>query len=58
MGKVKTVLAVQALEGEHFADSVVLGDNAYAVDEGFLASPLDGAVGTDLASLTRLIMEL
>lgn len=37
VGKVKTSAEVIALEGEHQADSVLLGDNAYQVVEGFLA---------------------
>ena len=34
VGKVKTLEQVQALGGEHYADSVILGDNAYQVDRG------------------------
>lgn len=52
VGKVKTLDAVGALEGEHYADSVVLGDNAYQVVEGFLAelSSISGvAAGGDAA---------
>lgn len=37
VGKVKTIDDVVALGGEHQADSVLLGDNAYQVTEGFLA---------------------
>ncbi len=37
VGKVKTSAQVAALAGEHQADSVLLGDNAYQVVEGFLA---------------------
>jgi hypothetical protein len=40
VGRVKTLEQVQALEGEHCADSVILGDNAYQVVEGFLGEPL------------------
>jgi hypothetical protein len=40
VGKVKTMEQVQALSGEHYADSVVLGDNAYQVIEGFLGELL------------------
>jgi hypothetical protein len=40
VGKVKTVEQVQALQGELCADSVILGDNAYEVIEGFLGEPL------------------
>lgn len=37
VGRVKTLSQLAALGGEHCADSVVLGDNAYEVVEGFLA---------------------
>lgn len=40
VGKVKTIEQVQALQGEHCADSVIVGDNAYQVVEGFLGDPL------------------
>lgn len=40
VGKVKSLEQVQALDGEHCADSVILGDNAYQVIEGFLGEPL------------------
>src|SRR5262245_61250579 len=33
VGRVKSVEQVQALHGEHYADSVILGDNAYQVVE-------------------------
>lgn len=38
IGRVKTHVQVEALGGEHVSDSVVLGDNAYEVIDGFLAS--------------------
>lgn len=37
VGKVKSIEEVTVLGGEHQADSVLLGDNAYQVAEGFLA---------------------
>ena len=40
-GKVKTLPDVAALSGEHASGSVVLGDYAYEVVEGFLAELLD-----------------
>lgn len=40
VGKVKTIEQVQALGGEHVADSVILGDCAYQVVEGFLGEVL------------------
>lgn len=45
VGKVKTLEAVTAMDGEHFADSVVLGDHAYQVVEGFLGEVLAGPEG-------------
>ena len=39
VGRVKTLTQVAELGGEHASASVVLGDNAYEVVEGFLASP-------------------
>jgi hypothetical protein len=39
VGKVKTLSQLAELGGEHCAASVVLGDNAYEVVEGFVAQP-------------------
>jgi hypothetical protein len=47
VGKVKSQEQVVALGGEHVADSVILGDNAYQVVEGFLGEPLPKAPGAD-----------
>ena len=43
VGKVKTLSQVQELGGEHVTASVVLGDNAYEVIDGFLAQPDAGS---------------
>jgi hypothetical protein len=40
-GKVKTLPEVVALSGEHAPDTVVLGDYAYDVVDGFVAELLD-----------------
>jgi hypothetical protein len=40
VGKVKTLEQVQALGGEHCADSVIIGDCAYQVVEGFVGELL------------------
>jgi hypothetical protein len=40
VGKVKSLDDVNAMQGEHCADSVVLGDSAYQVIEGFLGEVL------------------
>ena len=57
VGKVKTVPQLEALEAEHASGSLVLGDNAYEVVEGFVGLPLESAeplpTGSDLASATR-----
>jgi len=62
VGKVKAMDAVAALSGEHCADSVVLGDNAYEVEEGFLAEPTSGVTADDNDqqpdAITRLFMEM
>jgi hypothetical protein len=55
-GKVKTLAAVEALAGEHAPGSVVLGDHAYEVLDGFVGDLIetghDGAVA--LAELSAL----
>ncbi len=43
VGKVRDLEELDALGGEHCADSVILGDNAYEVVEGFVGSPVDGS---------------
>jgi hypothetical protein len=46
VGKVKSLEHVLAMSGEHYADSVILGDNAYQVIEGFLGEPLRAPPGS------------
>lgn len=41
-GKVKSLPAVEALGGEHAPGSVVVGDSAYEVTEGFLGELMPG----------------
>lgn len=64
VGKVKTLDQVLALKGEHCADSVVLGDCAYQVIEGFLgellpsirrrkAAKADGSQSDELSVMLR-----
>lgn len=55
VGKVKSLEQVAELGGEHCADSVVLGNNAYEVIEGFLGEPIEGeqTSGTSVSSATR-----
>lgn len=52
VGKVKTLTQVGELGGEHVTASVVLGDNAYEVIDGFLAQP---APGPDKLSSERVL---
>ncbi len=57
VGTVHDLSEIEALGGEHCAGSVILGDNAYDVVEGFVGDPLtpeaDVATGSDLAAATR-----
>lgn len=58
LGKVKDLEQLAAVGAEHYADSVILGDNAYQVVEGFAGTRLrdpedDIATGTDLAGAAR-----
>ncbi len=39
VGKVKSLAQVAELGGEHMADSVILGENAYRVQPGFMGVP-------------------
>lgn len=43
VGKVKDVDALATLGGEHMADSVILGDNAYRVQPGLIGTLLEPA---------------
>ena len=56
-GKAIPLERVAELGGEHCANSVLLGDDAYDVVEGFLGEPMvepeTAAAGDDLASATR-----
>ena len=60
VGKVKALEVVAEIGGEHYADSVILDDNAYEVVEGFLGVNAgidhDSAehAAHDLAAATRL----
>src|SRR5437868_9773534 len=47
LGKVKTVEALKQMGAEHYMESVILGDSAYKVQQGFLAeaNALRRAVG-------------
>ena len=59
VGKVKDLEQIGAIGGEHYADSVILGDNAYQVVEGFAGTLVrdeaedDIATGSSLAGAAR-----
>jgi hypothetical protein len=53
-GKVKTIAAVEALTGEHASGSVVLGDYAYEVVDGFVGDLL---LDTDITVSVSRVME-
>ena len=55
-GKVKTAEEVQALSGELVQGSVLIGDHAYEVTDGFLAELLDAADGGEaMKAVQRLL---
>lgn len=47
VGRVKTREQLVSMSAEHTAQSVVLGDNAYDVIEGYVLSPQAATLGTD-----------
>ncbi len=57
IGKVKDVEQLAELGAEHYADSVVLGDNAYQCVEGFTGSPVQPedamVIGSSLSSAAK-----
>jgi hypothetical protein len=48
-GKVKSLAAVEELSGEHAPGSVVLGDHAYEVLDGFIGDLLQGGADGEVA---------
>jgi hypothetical protein len=55
VGKVKSEQAIAALGGETYMTSVILGESAYEVEPGFLATPAPGtATGAVLFALRAL----
>ena len=62
IGRVKDVDQLKEMEAEHYADSVVLGDNAYTVVEGFVGEPVARVEKTeesnddDIELLSRFFM--
>jgi hypothetical protein len=57
IGKVKDLEQLAEIGAEHYADSVILGDSAYTVVEGFTGVPIEEAPhvasGSSLAAATR-----
>jgi hypothetical protein len=58
LGRVKDLAQLAELGAEHYADSVILGDNAYQVVEGFAGTPIRdedemAATGSTLAGAAR-----
>jgi hypothetical protein len=58
LGKVKDLEQLAAIGAEHYADSVILGDNAYQVLEGFAGTLVrepeqDVAIGSSLAGAAQ-----
>lgn len=45
VGKVKTLEALEAQGGENYMNSVIVGDTAYDVQQGFLGVPIEGGPG-------------
>ena len=55
IGRVKDLEGLASLGGEHYADSVILGEAAYQVEEGFVATPIGTGAGEgDALGLERL----
>lgn len=58
LGKVKDLEQLAEIGAEHYADSVLLGDNAYQVVEGFAGTPLaddDAVIGDSLSAAARAL---
>lgn len=53
VGKVKSREQIEAMSGELCADSVILGDDAYEVIEGFLGEPIAALAGARKPSAGR-----
>jgi hypothetical protein len=48
IGAVRRIEDLAGLGGDHYLGSVLIGDNAYEVDEGYLATPAAGNGGKPL----------
>lgn len=59
VGKVKDLGQIKDLNAEHTHDSVICGDNAYQVEEGFVGVPLDTSRrdhSTEVALLSKFFL--
>jgi hypothetical protein len=50
LGRVKDLEQIAEIGAEHYADSVLLGDNAYQVVEGFAGTPLPSEDAEEVAT--------
>lgn len=61
IGRVKDLEELAQMGGEHYADSVLLGEVAYEVVEGFVGSPVPSAAsaqpGDDVELLARFFLD-
>ena len=55
VGRVKSADQLISMEAEHAGDSVVLGDNAYQVVEGYVLAPNQHGPASSYASLAQLL---
>lgn len=51
VGRVKDLDQLAALNGEHMADSVIVGDNAYQVQQGFVGAVIPAEARADVRAL-------
>jgi hypothetical protein len=53
LGKVKTDAQLAEIGGEHYGASVIVGETGYECTEGFVGTPIEGAVaGSGLLKLS------
>lgn len=55
VGRVKDLDQLVALKGEHMADSVIVGDNAYQVQQGFVGVVIPAEARADVQALTAAL---
>ena len=57
IGRVKSAEQLVEMEAEHAGDSVVLGDNAYQVTEGYVLAPKDHGPVSSYPRIVQLFAE-